>query len=299
MIYTGRGMGDNLRALAAGEVDVAIATPASFAAFAQRGVGPFEGNPLSNLVAIAALPHWDAMVPVARRELGLHSLADVATFEGPLRVSLGANDPDGFMGLAGDILLGVAGVSEVDIIARGGKVTRHEQPFDVIADLHEGRADLMISEAIMTSDWQALARGDVEFLTLTPEQIDALDAQWGLRTRDIPAGYFAGTSPAIRALDYSDWLIATTTALPDDVAELLARAVVDDSEYLARTYRHLPVEYSPLHYPIDYRLARETALPLHPAVARVYDSADAQTAAGQNTAPQHAAEQNDEAREVA
>jgi hypothetical protein len=42
----------------------------------------------------------------------------------------------------------------------------------------------------------------------------------------------------------------------------------------ARGYRHLPADYSPLRYPIDYRLARATALDLHPAAALEYQEAD-------------------------
>jgi hypothetical protein len=37
VIHTGRGMGDNLHALGTGEVDVAFATPASFASLAAEG----------------------------------------------------------------------------------------------------------------------------------------------------------------------------------------------------------------------------------------------------------------------
>jgi hypothetical protein len=65
-------------------------------------------------------------------------------------------------------LLDAGGVDLAAIVARGGTVTRHEQPFDAVHDLREGRADLMVSEAIMTPDWQQLAAGrDVTFLSLS------------------------------------------------------------------------------------------------------------------------------------
>lgn len=274
-IHTGRGMGDNLQAVSDGEVDVAFATPAAFAKLAREGRGPFDGRPLTNLVAIAALPHRDAMLPVVRAELGLNSLAEVAAYPGPLRVSLGANDRDGFMGFGGDIVLAAGGVDLEEIVKRGGTVTRHEQPFDVIDDLREGRADLMVSEAIMTPDWQALAREqDVRFLSLTSSEADSLQDSWGLGVIEIPAAYFPGQTEAIVGLDYSDWICATTTDLDDDTAALLAQAFITAGESLVRGYRHFPVEYSPLRYPIDYRVAGQTSIPLHPAAARAYEAAN-------------------------
>ena len=274
-IHTGRGMGDNLRALAAGEVDVAVATPASFAALALRGAGPFAGTPMPDLRGIAVVPHHDAMIAVARADLGFTSLSDAAGHDGPLRISLGVDDPDGFMGFAGNVLLAAAGVEEAAVVAAGGAVRRYEQPFAAIADLREGRADLMISEAIMTPDWVRLAtEADVTFLPMTAEEQQRVAQAHQLGTRTVEAGYFPGVEQPLEVLDYAGWLVVTTASLPDDVAALLARAVVEDGERLAGQYRHLPAERSPLRYPIDHREARLTPVPLHPAAAEVYRRAD-------------------------
>lgn len=274
VIYTGRGMGDNLVAAANGDVDIAFATPAAFARLAYEGSGPFEGRAMPNLRAIASFPHRDAMIPVVRRDLGIESLAELAAYEGPLRVSLGVNDPNGFMGIGADIVLQVAGVDLDAIVARGGTVTRYEQPFDAIADLREGRADLMVSEAIMTPDWQALAtEQDVRFLSFSPEQVEALRADWNLGVIEIPPGYFPGADYPVIALNYSDWICVTNDALDDETAALIARAFVEDTESFSRSYRHLPVDYSPLRYPIDFKVASQTPIPLHPAVAAVYAAA--------------------------
>ncbi|MFT4232632.1 MAG: TAXI family TRAP transporter solute-binding subunit [Leucobacter sp.] len=274
VIYTGRGMGDNLVAVSRGEVDVAFATPADFARLALEGRGPFEGRALPNLRAIAVLSHRDAMIPVVRAELGITSLAEIAASESPLRVSLGVNDPDGFMGAAADMVLEAAGVDLEAIVRRGGAVARHEQPFDAVADLREGRADLMVSEAIMTPDWQALAREqEVRFLGLAPAEALALQERWGLGTIEIPANYFPGADYPVTALNYSDWICVAADTLEDETAALLARAFVEDGEYLARGYRHLPLDYSPLRYPIDFQQASRTPIPLHPAAAAVYAAA--------------------------
>lgn len=275
LIYTGRGMGDSFRALAAGEVDVAVATPAPFARLAQEGLGPFEGDPIPQLRALAVLPHRDGMIAVARADLQLEFLSDAADHPGPLRISLGSGDRDGFMGFAGDMLLKAAGMDLADVEAKGGVVTRHEQPFDCVADLREGRADVMISEAIMTPDWARLAtEADVTFLPLSATEQQWIADRYGLGTLEVPAGYFPGVEHPLCVLDYAGWFIATTTDLPDDVAALLAGAVVFNSELLAGQYRHLPPERSPLAYPIDFRLASRTPIPLHPAAAQVYQDAE-------------------------
>ncbi|CAA9404423.1 MAG: hypothetical protein AVDCRST_MAG35-1082 [uncultured Quadrisphaera sp.] len=274
VIRTGRGMGDSFRALAAGAVDVAVATPASFAPLARDGLGPFAGEANPDLRALAVLPHRDAMIAVAASRLGLTTLEDAAGHDGPLRISLGAGDPDGFMGFAGDLLLAGAGLDPAGMAERGWVLTRHEQPFAAIADLREGRADIMISEAIMTPDWQRLAtEAQVTFLPLTDRQQRWIADRYGVGTVEVPAGYFPGLDQPLTALDYAGWFVGTTTALDDATAALIARAVVEDSEVMAGQYRHLPVDRSPLAYPIDHRTASRTPVQLHPAAARVYEDA--------------------------
>ncbi|MFB2587033.1 TAXI family TRAP transporter solute-binding subunit [Herbiconiux liukaitaii] len=274
VIHTGRGMGDNIQALADGIVDIAIATPAPFADLALRGVGPFEGRAIPELRAIATLPHHDAMVPVARKSLGLTSLSDLRNIDRPLTFAMGVNDPNGLMGFAADAVLEAAGLSEEAIVAAGGTVLRHEQPFAAIADYREGRADIMISEAIMTPDWIAIGEeDDSDFLSLTEVEESYLEKTWGLKSREIEADYFPNVGYPVTALDYGGWIILTTTALPDDVAALLATAIAEDSETFVRGYSHLPVRNSPLHYPIDFRIARKTPIPLHPGAEAVYDAA--------------------------
>lgn len=276
VIQTGRGMGDNIQALAEREVDVAIATPASFAELAVRGVGPFEGRGNPDLRAIGTLPHNDAMLPAVRKSLGLGSLSDLKDLGRPVNFAMGVNDRDGFMGFAADAMLEAAGLDEAAIVAAGGQVFRHESPFAAIADYREGRADVMISEAIMTPDWIALAEdGDTDFISLTPAEESYLAAKWGLRSREIEPGYFPTIDYPITALDYGGWIILTTSDLPDDVATLLARAIIEDSDTFVRGYSHVPPRNSGLHYPIDFRIARQTPIQLHPAAEAAYDAASA------------------------
>ncbi len=211
-------------------------------------------------------------------DLGFTHLSDAARHEGPLRISLGNDDPDGFMGFAGRVLLEAAGIDLDAIVAAGGSITRHEEPFPSIDDLREGRADLMISEAIMTPAWQRLGgEAEVTFLGLSEAEEQRIGERWGLECWELPAGRFPSLDAPIRVLDFSGWAILATETLPDRVAALIAEAVVEAAPALERHYRHLPVESSPLSYPLDWREARRTHVPLHPAAAKVYDAvADAE-----------------------
>lgn len=273
VIHTGRGMGDNLRALAAGEVDVALMTPASFAALARAGTGPFEGTPMPHLRAIAQLPHRDAMLVASRTDLvDLAELSDLGQLAG-VRLAMGADDRDGLMGFGARVVLRAAGLTPAGI-AGHGTVRRHELPFGCLADLRDGRADVIITEAIMTPDWLNLGGAHpLRYASLSTEHEKAIADTWGLSCIEIPAGYLPGMREPVRTLDYSDWLIATTTDLPDETAGLLADALVRGSAGLELQYAHLPVERSPLTYPIHLDTATRTDIPLHPGAARVYDRA--------------------------
>ncbi|MFT4214971.1 MAG: TAXI family TRAP transporter solute-binding subunit [Microbacterium sp.] len=272
VIHNGRGMGDNVRALGRGLIDIAIVTPVNVAAMALDGSGPFRDDPpVPMLRGLATLPHRDAMLAVARRDLGLRHLSDAASSAQPLRISMGLGDPNGFMGFAAEAVLDASGIHLDDVLAAGGDILRHESPFAVIDDLLEGRADIAISEAIMTPKWQQLgADGGFTFLGLSDAEERAASERSGLGAIGIPAGRFAGLDHSIRAVDYAGWAVLTTDRLDDEVAELIAEAVCVHAAALERHYRHIPVDGSPLTYPIIAASAARMPLPLHPAAERVY-----------------------------
>jgi TRAP-type uncharacterized transport system substrate-binding protein len=266
-------MGDNLRALAAGEVDVAVITPGCFAKLAADGLGPFADRPMPELRGIASLPHRDAMLFAGHADLGIENLSDLQARRPALRLSIGANDRDGFMGLGARILLGAAGVTLSHIEAWGGSIRYHEEPFGCLEDLEAGRADVIISEAIMTPNWVRLSNNvPIRFVGVSDQEAGRLRDDWGLGTVTIPAGYLTGMTQDVTTLDYADWLIVTTTALPDEDAALLARSVTENATPLEMEYRHLPVERSPLSYPITAEHAAATSVPLHAGAEAVYNA---------------------------
>jgi TRAP-type uncharacterized transport system substrate-binding protein len=74
-------------------------------------------------------------------------------------------------------------------------------------------------------------------------------------------------------LDFSHFLLLTTTDLPDDVAYALAWSLIERFSTLEMQYRHLPPERSPVSYPIDPKAACRTPIPLHPGAERYFREA--------------------------
>src|ERR1700677_1037594 len=99
-IRTGRGMADNLIAVARGEIDVAVSTPAGFARMAVDGRGLFSDEPLPTLRAIGSIPHRDALLVAIPAHLGIRTFAELRERRPALRITMAPNDGISFMGVA-------------------------------------------------------------------------------------------------------------------------------------------------------------------------------------------------------
>ena len=65
-------------------------------------------------------------------------------------------------------------------------------------------------------------------------------------------------------MDFSHFVLTTTTDMPDDVAYALAWASIERFGSLEIMYQHIPPERSPVSYPIDPVLAAQTPDPAAP-----------------------------------
>lgn len=273
VIHTGRGMGDNLLALGRGEVDVSIATPAGFARMAHAGQGPFAREPLPTLRAIACLPHDDALLVALPAALDIHSIAELRAAKPKLRLALAPDDGESFMGLGAASVLRASGIEPDEILAWGGELVFGEDPSECLAHVVTGRADGVIQEAIMTPWWKDLAdTTDLTFLTLEDSAAERLSRDLSLSTVVVPEGYLRGMDAAVRAVDFSGWLVLVREDMRDDVAELLATGLVESSDFFEGQYHHIPERSSPLAYPITPVKLATTPIPLHPGAARYYAS---------------------------
>ena len=275
LIYTGRGMADNLRAVGRGEVDVAVTTPSTFARMAMSGKGLFEGEAYPYLRALGEVPHADRLLFAARRDLDVSSLAEIRERRLPLRLAISQNDGVNFCGFAAHRVLAASGLAPETLLEWGGSILEHERPFECLDDLNEGRADAVFHEAIMTPNWRDLANeNDLTYLPVESEVLDGVEQEFGWRRAVVERGYLRGLEADVETLDFTGYLVVVREDMPDDVAYLLAWILGETASKFESQYRHLPADRSPVAYPIDREKLANTAIPLHQSAADYYQQAD-------------------------
>jgi TRAP-type uncharacterized transport system substrate-binding protein len=273
-IWNGRGGLDNVRAVGRGEVDVTLAVPVPFMRMAVEGKGPCAGEAFPHVRALGYVPQHDRMIVAVRKELGIRSFAELRAKQPKLRITLGPNDGISFIGIAGHLLLAAHGLPRATLERQGCTFLEHDEPHHCTAAMRDGEADLIVQEAVMTAYWQELAnKRELVFLRIEAEARDALKAEFGLPSAMLPKDYLRGMDREMEFLDFSHFMLLTTTDLPDDVAYALAWSLVERFETLAMQYRHLPPERSPVSYPIDPKAACRTPIPLHPGAERYFREA--------------------------
>lgn len=275
-IRTGRGMGDNLVAVGRNEVDIAVSTPAQFARLARAGKGPFADEAFPGLRAVGTVPHYDALLTALPAGLGIRSFAELREREPALRWVMSPDDGESFMGLGADLVLRASGISPEDLVSWGGELIYRERPDECVAEVVAGRANAIIHEAIMTRWWSDMAEAvDLCFLSLSGDAVEELRSELSLETIKVPAGYLKGMSEDTVAIDFSGWMVVVREDLRDDVAALLATILAETADSFEAQYRHIPVRFSPLDYPITAERLANTPIPLHPGAEGYYRSRDA------------------------
>jgi TRAP-type uncharacterized transport system substrate-binding protein len=240
---------------------------------AVAGQGPFAAEPLTGLRAIGCLPHRDALLIAVSAERDIKTFAQLRERRPALRVALSPDDGESFMGLGAAAAFAAAGVPLSEIVAWGGELLLCERPHDCVALVLDGRADAIAQEAIMTPAWDELAtRRPLAFLSLDAESERHLQARLSLGTLTVEAGFLSGMDEPVRAVDFRDWMVVVREDLRDDVAGLLATIMTETGEALERHYRHIPVRFSPLDYPITPQRLADTPIALHPGAEDYYRS---------------------------
>ncbi|HZU05094.1 MAG TPA: TAXI family TRAP transporter solute-binding subunit [Chloroflexota bacterium] len=273
IVHTGRGYKDNVDAVLDGTVDVAITTPIVTAAMALEGRGLYDA-PHPGLRALAVLPHRDRLVlaiaaDVAER-YGIASYEDLAAKRPPLRIVTGLNDGVNHVGFAVERVLNAYGIAWDDIERWGGRWFQFERPPKAPAMVVSGEADAIFYEAIMT--WHGFTeRRLMRFLPIDPPVLEELYKRYGYLQASIEPGEFRGVNKVIPTLEWSGWLIVVREDMPEEIAHLITRVIVEDRADFEGKYKHLPVTQSPLHYPIRPEELWKTApVPLHPGAERYY-----------------------------
>jgi TRAP transporter TAXI family solute receptor len=273
-IWNGRGQLDNLRAVGRGEVDVAFVVPEPFVRMAVEGLGPCAGEKYPLVRALGYVPQNDRLVMAVRKEFGIRSFEDLRRKKPKLRITLGPDDGVSLIGLGAKILLEESGASREQLAAWGGTLIEHDEPRAHTREMLDGNADAVITEAVMTGYWHEMAaKLDLDYLPIEPDVRERLHQELGLHTAILPKGYARGIDEDLEFLDFSHFLLVTTTALPDDIAYALAWSLVERWDTIEMQYRHIPPERSPVSYPIDPRASARPPIPLHPGAERYYRDA--------------------------
>jgi TRAP-type uncharacterized transport system substrate-binding protein len=265
--WNSRGFVDAVRAVGHHEVDIALTTPAAFAIAALDGRGVYAGEKFPQLRALGVIPQRDRLVLAVHRSHGITTFGELREKAPPLRLATSVNDGINHVGLAAHAILDRAGI---DLPAWGGHFLEDERPFESLGHVLAGRADAIIHEAVMLPHWQQLAP-DYHFLPVEDEVLAGIEAGYGWPSAIVDDGYFAGAS-GFRTLDFSDFLMLTTTDLDEDIAYAVAWILGETRQILESQYRHLPPERSPVTYPLDPPAMGRTPIPLHPGAARYYQA---------------------------
>jgi TRAP-type uncharacterized transport system substrate-binding protein len=244
-IWSGRGARDNVDALTAGEVDIAIVTPTA-------AIRVLYGD-RDDLRCLGVIGQRDRLVVAVDADLPAQTVAELD------RVTVATSPDDG---------VNLIGYLAHRVLRGAGTLAFHyeERPFPAIHRFAEGKADVLIQEAVMMPAWQRIAdRRPVRYL--------ALDEP-GWPGAVVAAGYLPGLTTDLRTLDFSDFAVLCRADLSDEIAELATWCMVRTRRALAAQYAHIPPERSPLTYPLVPADMARTPVALHPAAARVYAEPD-------------------------
>jgi hypothetical protein len=250
-----------------------LVTPAAFVKMAREGLGPCADEPFPHLHALGYVPQNDRLIFAVRREFGITSFEDLRAKKPKLRIAVGYDDRADFMGLGAQRLMAASGITRAEFEAWGGSYIECDL-FRALDDMVSGRADAIIQEAIMTTWWFDMCdKVDLNFIPIEPRARDALMRELGWPSGKVRKGYLRGLDEETEFLDFSHFLLVTTSWLPDDVAYAMAWSLIERWNAFEVKYRHLDPERSPVTYPIDPKAACQVSIPLHPGAERYFREA--------------------------
>lgn len=273
-IRNGAGGADAVRAVQDGAVDLAISTPASFARMALAGLGPFAGQPATALRALAVLPQDDRLVFGVDRRFEITDIGQVAERRLPLRIAVGSQNGQNFIGLGAKAMLEASGLGADQLASWGGRLVEYERPEQCLAGMARGEADAIVQEAIMTPWWLDMLKArDLVLLPWSDAALAHVEHTLQLQRAELRAGYFPGQDTALDVLDFSDFQLMVHRDLPDDVAHLITWCLCNTSRVIERQFHGFPPDRTPMGYPLVPSKMARTTLPLHPGARRYYEAA--------------------------
>ena len=271
-IRTGTGYRDNVEAVGNGEVDLGITTPYDVTLnWARTGSHFFSGTAFPDLRALGYLPQDDRLLLAVREDTGIRSFGDIRERKIPLRIATTCRDGDNAMTWVVELILDLHGVSRADIESWGGAFLEDSNPRKCLALAIEGEADAVFNEAIMVPQWHELVdKVPTRFVSMDRAVLDTLETDYGLKPGILPKGRLKAPED-VACINWSHFGIFVRDDMPEDLAHEITAVLVEERAELEARYRHLPVDRSPLTYPIDpHAMWQGIGAPLHPGAERYY-----------------------------
>jgi len=271
-ILTGTGFRDNIDAVARGEVDLGITTPLDVPLeWARQGRHLFEGRAYPYLRTLGYYPQDDRLIFAVREDTGITSFADIVQRKYPLRLATSPRDPDNLMTWIIDKVFDAHGMASGDIERWGGKWLGSDRPQICVARAIKGEADAVMFEGIMTPGWyEWTEKTRVRFIPFEREVLERLQKEYGLRPAVLSKGRL-GAPTDVACLDFSHWAIFVRDDMDEDVAYRITAVLVEHRGEMEARFRNIPVERSPLTYPIEPNtMWKGLGAPLHPGAERYY-----------------------------
>ncbi len=271
-IKAGTGFRDNIEAVASGEVDVGITTPVGITLeWARHGRHFFEGTPFAGLRSIGWLPHDDRMIFAVREDLGIESFDDIRRQRPVLNIASTTHTPECLITWVTDLVLRKHGIEPEDIVRWGGSWMEHDHPRKCLPAALDGRANAVFHEGIMVPQWHQLVETvPMRFLEPDPVVMHELERDYGFKPNALRQGRLRAPRD-IASLDFSGWVVFVNDTMSEDVAYRITSVLVEERAELEGRFRQLPIERSPLTYPIDpHMMWRDAGAPLHPGAERYY-----------------------------
>jgi len=246
-----------------GEIDLGMFNPSAYLTMAYRGLGPFP-QPLP-VRAIGVMPSLDWQAFAVSERLGLTSVADIATRQVPLHISMRA-DPKNSTRFVVDQVLDAYGISLADIERWGGSLRLIERPRDPtrVQGIRDGSLTAVFDEGISGWGHLALANG-MRFLPLG-EAAEQRMKSLGWHIIPVSRDEFPELQEAVEAVSFSGWPLFTRADLPDELAYRMAEAL-EGVRTLVQWDADWDVALRDLCVSSD---ACPLDIPLHPGAERYY-----------------------------
>ena len=271
-IRTGTAYRDNVDAIAKGEVDLGITTPFDVTLeWARAGKHFFAGTAYPHLRTLGYLPQDDRLVLAVRADTGISSFEDIRSRKYPLKIATTCHDPDNLMTWVIDLILRQHGIDPEDIVRWGGAWLEHDHPRKCLPQAIRGEANAVFNEGIMVPQWYELVeKVPMRFIPMERSVLDTLAKDYGLRPAVLPKGRLKADRD-IACLDWSNWVVTVREDMDEELAYRITSVMVEERAEIESRYRHLPVERSPMTYPIDpATMWKGVGAPLHPGAERYY-----------------------------